>query len=201
MSVKDKRVDAYIEKSAPFAKPILQKLRELVHAACPDITETIKWGMPFFDYKGPVCQMAGFKGHCTFGFWKAALMKDAGELTLAQNASMGHLGRIESLKDIPAAAKMKSLIKEAVQLNEEGVKMPAKVTMTEKTVIATPDDLLAALKKNTKAFKVFESFAPSHRKEYNQWVLGAKTTATRERRIAQAIEWIAEGKGRNWKYE
>lgn len=201
MGKKDKCIDAYIAKSAEFAQPILAHLRQLVHEACPDVEETIKWGFAAFDYKGVMCTMASFKQHCAFGFWKAAIMKDAGELTTNQNTAMGHLGKITSLKVLPTDKKLIALIKEAAKLNEDGVKLPAKTKLAATTMVATPDYFFKELKKNKKALAIFEAFAPSHRKEYNQWVIDAKTEETRNRRIAQAIEWIAEGKGRNWKYE
>ena len=124
MGNKDKRVDAYISKSAEFAKPILIHLRDLVHAACPDIQETIKWGFPHFDYKGMLCSMASFKQHCAFGFWKTALMKDAKEMIGKNEYAMGHLGKIMSLKDLPPDKKIIAWIKEAVKLNDDDVKLP-----------------------------------------------------------------------------
>lgn len=199
--MKDKRVDDYILKAQPFAQPILAHLRKLVHTACADVEETIKWGMPFIIYKGPLCNMAAFKAHCTFGFWKAALMKDSGELLKKQNNAMGHLGRITSLKDLPADKKIIALIKEAVQLNEKGIKVASKEKTAKTMEIATPDYFITALNKNKKAFEIFEAFTPSHQKEYNGWIMGAKTETTRNKRMAQAIEWIEKGKGRNWKYE
>ena len=199
--MKDTRIDDYILKAQPFAQPILMHLRKLVHAASADVKETIKWGMPFMEYKGPLCNMAAFKAHCSFGFWKAALMENSGELAKNQNTAMGHLGRITSLKDLPADKKIIALIKEAVELNEKGIKIAAKEKKGKTIEIATPDYFIIALKKNKKAFEIFEAFAPSHRKEYNSWIMEAKTDATRNKRMVQAIEWIEAGKGRNWKYE
>lgn len=199
--MKDKRIDEYILKAQPFAQPILSHLRKLVHLACDDVTETIKWGMPFMDYKGPLCNMAAFKAHCSFGFWKAALMENCGELAKNQNSAMGHLGRITSLTDLPTDKKIIALIKEAAQLNEKGIKIASKEKNTTTIEIATPDYFLSTLKKNKKAFKAFEAFSPSHRKEYNSWIIDAKTETTRNKRMAQAIEWIENGKGKNWKYE
>ena len=199
--MKDKRIDDYIAKAPEYAKPILVHLRKHVHAACADVEETIKWGMPAWDYKGLMCSMAAFKAHCTFNFWKASLMEDSGELAKNQNSAMGHLGRITSLKDLPADKKMIALIKEAMQLNEKGIKVVSKEKITKTIEIATPDYFIKELKKNKKAFEIFEAFAPSHRKEYNGWIMEAKTEITRNKRMAQAIEWIENGKGRNWKYE
>ncbi len=201
MGKKDQRVDAYIAKSQDFAKPILEHLRELVHKGQPDIEETIKWGFPHFQYKGIVCSMAAFKQHCAVVFWKAAIMSDP---ILVKNAeaesSMGHLGKITSLKDLPKDKILLSYIKEAVKLNEEDVKLPSKPKPKEKKEIVVPDYFTNALKKNKKANEVFNNFAYSHKKEYVEWITEAKTEDTRNKRIATAVEWIAEGKGRNWKY-
>jgi uncharacterized protein YdeI (YjbR/CyaY-like superfamily) len=197
----DARIDAYIEKSEDFAKPILKHLRELVHAACPEIVETMKWSFPHFDYKGIVCSMAAFKQHCAFGFWKASLMQDAHKILTGSDEAMGQMGRIESLKDLPADKILISYIKEAVQLNERGIKLPAKSKAAENEPLNVPDYFTATLKENKKAFDAFENFSRSHRKEYVEWITEAKTEATRNRRMATAIEWLAEGKSRNWKYE
>lgn len=201
MGKKDQRVDAYIAKSQDFAKPIMEHLRELVHKAHPDIEETIKWGFPHFQYKGIVCSMAAFKQHCAVVFWKAAIMSDP---ILVKNAeaesSMGHLGKITSLKDLPKDKTLLSFIKEAVKLNEDDVKLPSKPKPKEKKEIVVPGYFTKALKKNKKANEVFNNFAYSHKKEYVEWITEAKTDETRNKRIATALEWIAEGKGRNWKY-
>jgi uncharacterized protein YdeI (YjbR/CyaY-like superfamily) len=199
MSNRDKRIDAYIAKSADFAKPIMIHLRELVHAACPDVTETIKWGMPSFDYKGPMCGFAAFKQHCSFGFWKASLMKDPKLMENAKaESAMGHLGRITSLKDLPSDKKLIAYIKEAMKLNEDGVKL--KRNPTHKKEFTVPQYLIDALKKSKKALANFENFSLSAKREYVDWVSEAKTEGTRNKRMEQAIEWIAEGKPRNWKY-
>jgi len=197
-----KLVDTYIAKSARFAKPILNHLRELVHQACPEVNEVIKWGFPNFDYKGVLCSMAAFKHHCSFGFWKYSLLNDPLEILSARNegGSMGNLGKITSLKDLPSDKIILNFIKQAVELNEQQIKRPTKTTPKGSRTIRTPDYFARALKKNKIAGKVFENFSYSHRKEYIQWFEEAKTEETRNKRIAQAIEWIAEGKGRNWKY-
>lgn len=199
----DKAVDAFIAKSADFAKPILEHFRELVHNTCPEAQEKLKWGMPFFDYKNErMCHMAAFKNHAVIGFWKAALMKDA---VLMQNAqsevAMGHLGKIISLKDMPSDKKLSAYIKEAMKLNDDGIKLIKKPVSSDKKEIIVPDYFLKALTKNKKAKEVFEGFSYSHRKEYVQWITEAKTDATKEKRMAEAIEMIAEGKGRHWKYQ
>lgn len=201
MSEKDPRIDAYISKSQEFAKPILEHLRELVHKACPEAEETIKWGFPHFDYKGMMCSMASFKQHCAFGFWKASLMKDKKLMINAKSElAMGHLGRITSLKDLPPDKVLVSCIKEAKKLNDDGVSLPAKTSAKEKKEIAVPDYFIKALKKNKTALKTFENFSLSNKKEYVMWIIEAKTDETRNKRIAIAVEWLAEGKPRNWKY-
>lgn len=201
MGKKDKAIDAYIVKSADFARPILNHIRKLVHEACPEVEEKMKWSFPHFDYKGEMmCSMAAFKQHASFGFWKAALMKDPVLLETARSeVAMGHLGKLTSLKDLPTDKKMTAWIKEAMKLNEQGIKV-AKPKPASRTELVIPDYFSKALAKNKKAKQVFESFAYSHRKEYLQWITEAKTEETRNKRMATAIEWIAEGKGRNWKY-
>ena len=199
----DKAVDAYIAKSADFAKPILDHFRELVHTTCPDVQEKLKWSMPFFDYRNEMmCHMAAFKNHAVIGFWKASLMKDAALMQNAQSeVSMGHAGKITSLKDMPSDKKLTGYLKEAMKLNDDGIKVIKKPVSAEKKEIVVPEYFLKALAKYKKAKEVFEGFAYSHRKEYVQWITEAKTDTTREKRIAEAIGMIAEGKGRNWKYQ
>lgn len=201
MPHKDPRIDAYIDKSAAFAKPILNHLRKLIHKACPQVEETMKWSFPHFDYKGEMmCSMASFKQHCSFGFWKASLMKDPVLVETAKSeVAMGHLGKITSLKDLPSDKQLTAWIKEAMKLNDEGVKVKKEKPVTTKE-IPVPADLIAALKKNKKAFAIFEQFPPSHKKEYIQWIEEAKREETRKKRIEQTVEWVAENKQRNWKY-
>ena len=204
MGKKDERIDTYIAGAADFAKPVLAHLRALIHDACPDVEETWKWSFPNFMYKGAIlCSMAAFKNHCSFGFWKAALMVDTDNvLTLTEREAMGHLGKIESLKDLPKDAILKKYIKAAMKLNEDGVKPPprAKATEKEKKELVAPQYFVEELAKNAAAAAVFQSFSYTNKKEYVDWFVEAKTETTRNKRIAQAIEWIAEGKVRNWKY-
>lgn len=201
MAKKDPRVDSYIAKAQPFAKPILEHLRELVHKACPEVEETMKWSFPHFDYKGMMCSMASFKEHCAFSFWKASLMKAK---TLVENAksesAMGHLGRITSIKDLPPSKILISYIKEAKKLNDDGISLPKKPSSKEKKEIVVPEYFLKELKKNKSALKNFENFSPSNKKEYVMWIIEAKTEETLKKRITTSIEWLADGKPRNWKY-
>lgn len=197
MPTTDKRVDTYIENSADFARPILEHLRELIHTACPDIVETIKWGMPHFDHKGVVCNMASFKGHCAFGFWKQKLLDH--EFPKSGDA-MSSFGRITSLKDLPPDTVLIGLIRKAAALNETGIKLERKPKKAAGELVV-PEILSKALKKNPAAKKTFDEFSPSKRRDYVDWINEAKTEATREKRLATTVEQLAEGKSRHWKYE
>ncbi|MCX7875159.1 MAG: YdeI/OmpD-associated family protein [Melioribacteraceae bacterium] len=201
MSNKDPRIDKFIANANDFAKPILEHFRELVHKTHPEISETLKWGMPAFEYKGTICMMAAFKNHCAIIFPKAELMKDKSLIENAKSEeAMGHLRKITSLKDLPSDKKLKSYIKESIRLNETGIKVPSKKKV-EKKEIVIPDYFIKELKKNKKAFQIFNDFSFSHQKEYIDWITDAKKEETRNKRIKTAIEWISEGKSRNWKYE
>jgi len=200
MGTKDKRVDAYIAKSGDFAQPILKHLRQVVHKACPEAEETIKWGMPSFTYHGILCIMASFKAHCAFVIWKFERMPDKFKaLTQIERTAMGHLGRITSKKDLPSDKLLTSLLKEAMKLNAAGVKSAPKPKAAKEKLVV-PDYMLAALRRNKKALVTFEAFSESHKREYVEWIIEAKTAATRERRLETTIEWLTEGKARNWKY-
>jgi uncharacterized protein YdeI (YjbR/CyaY-like superfamily) len=192
------KVDEYIANSADFARPILTHLRKLVHQTVPEIEETMKWGIPHFEYKGPVCSIASFKQHCVFGFWKESLMPSMKQITKKKKA-MGSMGRIESLADLPSTTTLRRLIKEAVLLNEQGVKV-VKKAKNPVGKLAVPAYFTKVLRTNKQAQGNFDSFSPSARGEYVEWITDAKNEQTREKRIAQAIEWIAEGKHRHWKY-
>ncbi len=197
MGTKDPRVDAYIAKSAEFARPILQHLRQLVHEACPEVQETIKWSFPNFEYKGPFCNMAAFKQHCSFGFWKHKLLFP-GQPGKEEEA-MGQFGRIASMKDLPKDQVLLGYVRKAKRLNDEGVKLPPRATTPKKPVVV-PAFLAAALKQSPPARAAFDNFSPSHKREYVEWLTEAKTEATRQRRLETALAWLAEGKPRNWKY-
>jgi uncharacterized protein YdeI (YjbR/CyaY-like superfamily) len=194
----DPRVDAYIDKAREFAKPILLHLRVLVHEACPDVTETMKWSFPHFDYKGMMCSMAAFKEHCAFSFWKQSLLEASA--FPAEKTAMGSFGRITFLKDLPDDKTLKKLIVDAARLNDEGIKVEKKVSR-EKKELVVPDILTAALATNALAAETFNNFPYSKKKGYVEWITEAKTEATREKRLGTTIEWLAEGKARNWKYE
>jgi uncharacterized protein YdeI (YjbR/CyaY-like superfamily) len=197
MANTDPRVDAYIRKAEPFAQPILAHIRKVVHAACPDVHETMKWSFPHFDYKGMLCSMASFKAHCAFGFWKASLL-DGAEMPRRDREAMGQFGRITSIKDLPDTRTLTRLIKAAAALNDTGVKV--KRTVRRKPPMKVPADFMNAIRKHKAALTTWEQLSPSHKREYVEWVTEAKSEATREKRLATAIEWMAEGKPRNWKY-
>jgi uncharacterized protein YdeI (YjbR/CyaY-like superfamily) len=195
--------DKYIENAKPFAQPILKHLRELIHSVCPAVEEKIKWGFPHFDYKGVMmCSMAAFKEHAVFGFWKASIMDDPDNiLSVAERASMGHMGRLQSLQDLPIDKILIKYIKEAVRLNDEGIKLPEKVKVTEKKELVLADDFKKAINRHPKALDVFDNFSYTNKKEYIEWIEGSKSEDTRIKRMEQAAEWISEGKIRHWKYQ
>ena len=197
MGTRDPRVDAYIEKSADFARPILKHLRAVVHEGCPDCVEELKWNVPHFTYKGMFAGMAAFKQHCTFGFWKGSLV--VGDKAASPDG-MGQFGRITSLADLPPKATLLKYTKKAAALNDAGVKVE-RGPRAPKKPLRIPADLAAALAKNKKASEVFAAFSPTRKRDYVEWLTEAKSDATRSKRLATAMGWISEGKSRNWKYE
>jgi uncharacterized protein YdeI (YjbR/CyaY-like superfamily) len=197
MPAKDPRVDAYIAKSPDFARPILNHIRRFVHAACPEAQETVKWQMPHFEHKGVICGMAAFKQHCALIFWKRALIFGKSR---TQDGALGQFGRLTSLADLPADKVLMGYIKKAVELNEAGIKNPMRAKSRANTKVVVPDYFLAALRKDKKALTTFEKFSPSHKREYVEWIVEAKREETRAKRLKTAVEWIAKGKSRNWKY-
>ena len=193
----DPRIDAYIDRQADFAKPILRHLREVMHAACPDGEEGMKWSSPHFLYKGQLLAgMAAFKQHATFGFWKGSLVVGKDQ---EQMSGMGQFGKLTSLADLPPRAELEALVKKAMQLTDEGVKAPR--DKHRKPPFSVPQDLRAAIDAVPAAAATFDGFPPSCQREYVDWVTEAKRDETRSKRLAQTVEWLAEGKKRNWKYE
>jgi uncharacterized protein YdeI (YjbR/CyaY-like superfamily) len=195
---RDPRIDAYIARSAPFARPILEHLRAVVHAACPEVSETIKWGMPAFEYKGPLAAMAAFKAHATFGFWKGTLILD--DPGRRDGEAMGQFGRIASLADLPSKRALTGYLKKAMALNDAGTKVDRR-SATPRRAIPMPKDFAAALARSTRARTAFDGMPPSHRREYLEWIVEAKRDETRRRRIATAVAWLTEGKSLRWRYE
>ncbi len=200
----DPRVDAYIAKAAPFARPILEHVRAAMHKAMPELEETIKWSHPFFLLDGkPFANMAAFKAHCGLGFWKGgrAVAEAASEAT---DTAMGQFGRIESLADLPGAPALRKLIVEAAR-EARAAKAAAAAAppapRPRREALAMPDDLAAALRARPDAQTVFDAFAPGQQREYIEWITEAKRAETRAKRLEEALGWIAEGKTRNWKYK
>ena len=198
MAKKDPRIDAYIAKAAPFAQPILRHVRKLVHAACPEVQETMKWRIPHFDYHGIMLGMAAFKEHCSIGFWK-------GELILGKRAGsdggMGHFGKITSLKDLPSDKQFVEYVRKAAALNKQGIKKPADLKpKSARPELTIPEYFRTALRKNKKATATFAGFSYTNKKEYLDWLSEAKREETCAKRLKNTIDWLAEGKPRNWKY-
>jgi uncharacterized protein YdeI (YjbR/CyaY-like superfamily) len=203
-AIENPRVDAYIAKAAPFAQPILTHIRELAHKACPDVEEEIKWGMPFFVLHGVILgHMAAFKQHCAIGFWGPEMHAVLREDGLLSEDGMGALGKVSSLKDLPSDKKLLNYYRQAAGLVASGqrTKSIVRPRKSSKPAPEVPSELATALKKNKAAAKVFAGFSPSCQREYTDWIADAKRPETRQKRIATAIEWIAEGKQRNWKYQ
>ncbi len=192
----DPSVDVYIEKSAKFGRPILRHLRKIVHEACPEVEEQMKWNVPNFLYNGILCSMASFKGYCFFGFWKGPLVVPGID---KNQGAMGQFGRITKISDLPPRTELKRYIRKAMDLNERGVK----IVKEKKPMSPTPEaplGFMKALSRDSRASEAFERFSPSHKREYLEWIIEAKREETRQRRIETAINWISEGKSRNWKY-
>lgn len=201
MGQRDPRIDAYIAKSAEFARPILSHLGELVHAACPECEETLKWSAPSFTYRGRIlCGMAAFKRHAAFGLWQGA--KVVGRDGVSRDGAMGQFGRLTRLDDLPGKRELTGYLRQAMRLIEEGgARRPLAKDPMPRPPAAAPDDLLVALARDARARAASEAFPPSARREYVEWITGAKREETRIKRLQQAVEWMAEGKRRNWKYE
>jgi uncharacterized protein YdeI (YjbR/CyaY-like superfamily) len=197
MAKTDPRVDAYIRKAPPFARPLLAHIRKVVHAAVPEVEETMKWSTPHFGYKGMFCGVAAFKEHVAFGFWKSALLRE--HLPGSGMSAAGQFGKIATLKDLPSDRELTRVIRIAKKQNDDGVKAPA-LRKNPRPALTAPDDLTAALARNKKAKATFEAFPPGQKREYVAWVVEARQAATREKRVKTAVEWMAEGKIRNWKY-
>jgi uncharacterized protein YdeI (YjbR/CyaY-like superfamily) len=197
MARKDPRIDRYVTKAAPFARPILRHLRKIVHAGCPEVEETIKWQCPSFSYHGIMCGMAAFNQHCAFGFWKTELLFDGDRA--ADREAMGNFGRITSLADLPGDAKLISYVRRAAKLNKAGVKSP-RTKPKKKPAPKIPNYFRDALRKNTKAGQTFERFSPSQQRDYVEWLTEAKRDETRDQRLKMSMLWLSQGKPRNWKY-
>lgn len=199
--VRSPAVDAYVAQAPEFARPILEKIRAAFHAGCPELEERIKWGVPSFEYKGLLGGMAAFKRHVAFGFWKSRLMKDF-EATFGRAAGASVMrARVESPKDLPPRKVLVTMVKAAKRLNDEGIKEPKLARVQSRIRVSVPADLKAALAKAPRARAFYEGLAPSHRRDYVEWITAAKRPETRARRVVTTLEWLESGKRRNWKYE
>lgn len=204
MTAADPRIDAYIASRADFARPVLEHLRAALHAACPELVETVRWGMPHFDYRGrPLAMMAAFKAHCAFGFWQGSQVTGA-----ARGASaMGQFGRITARANLPGAREFRALVRKAMALIDSGVKPPrapktgTAATGGRKPPLPMPAELAAALKRDAAARRGYDALPPGRQREYREWIAEAKRADTRERRLAQSVQWLADGKALHWKYE
>lgn len=196
-----KNFDDYIEQAEPFAVPILQFFQSCVQEACPNAEEAFKWGMPFFVYqKNNLCHMATFKNHTSFSFWLASKMKDKSQVFVtAPNAGMGQFGKVTRLDQLPPRNVLIDYIKEGMALIEAGEKLETAPKKPARK-FETPEAMVQALSENKKAMAVYSAFSQSNKNDYIEWIVGAKTETTRNKRIAQMIEWLEEGKPRNWKY-
>jgi uncharacterized protein YdeI (YjbR/CyaY-like superfamily) len=188
------------EKTNEITRPILERLREWVHEGCPEVEETIKWSSPAFEHQGLLGVMAGFKAHAAFGFWKGKLFDDPDGVLQPEGFGGSGTLKLESVDDLPEKEVVLGFVRQAVELNERGVAVPTAGRGKKREEVVVPDDLRAALDAHPAARETFEGFSYSHRKEYVEWITEAKRDATRAKRIAQAVEWMAEGKSRNWKY-
>lgn len=193
----DPRIDAYLDtKAADFAKPILRHLRDMVHEACPDGEETIKWGFPNFTYKGKILAgMAAFKAHASFGYWNDAMLREDEK----NRTAMGQFGRLASVDDLPPRETLVALTRQSMALIESGARPERQ--RAPKAPLPVPQDLQAAIDASPAAKATWDDFPPSCRREYVEWVTDAKRDETRGKRLNQTVEWLKEGKKRNWKYE
>lgn len=199
----DNRIDEYINAAAPFAQPILLHIRQLVHHACPTAVETLKWGMPYFTYRNNnLCGMAAFKHHCVFVFWLGNALTDPHQLLQNNEGknAMGHLGQIKSVHDLPIDEILIEYIREAMALNEQGVKNSVRKSAGNNEPLQVPDEIIKILQTAPMASEVFANLSPSHKKEYIEWITGAKTAVTKQKRLATMLEWLGEGKSLNWRY-
>jgi len=197
----DHRIDLYIENSQDFAKPILEYLRELVHNYCPDCEETIKWGFPHFIYQDKIlCAMSAFKAHAAFGFWLENEMQSMRSLIKEREKnSMFQLGKLKSIDDLPSKEILITAIKEAMKLIEAGIVV--KKSKPNQSEVIIPDDFQQSLNETASALAYFETLTLSKKRDYVNWINEAKTADTRTKRINTSIEWLSEGKDRNWKYK
>lgn len=194
---RDPRIDAYIARAAPFAQPILKKVRERIHAAAPEAEETMKWSAPGFTVDGKILlMMAAFKQHAALNFWRGQELGDG----QPKAGAMGQFGRLTSVEDLPSDKELDALIREAAALAKTAP-APRKTKHAPKPAPEMHPEFAAALAKAPKAKAALDSFSMSAQREYLEWIAEAKRDETRQKRIADAVEWLREGKKRNWRYE
>ena len=194
---RDLRIDAYIAAAQPFARPILQHIREVIHQTCPDVTETIKWSRPFFEHDGRMfAGLSAFKAHASFVLWR---MGEEGDTTSRDREGMGQFGKLTSVADLPDDAALTAAIREALAAIDAG--KPARAKPAPRADLPVPEELSAALDGAPAAKATFDGFSPGKRRDYCEWIGEAKRPETRAARVAQAVEWLAEGKTRHWKYQ
>lgn len=193
-----KSVDNYIAKAPEFARPICEALRKLIHKAAPELRETIKWSSPCFEGRGLICGLGAFQKHVRLFFFKGAQVPDPdGVFADGEDNASGRSAKFFSLEEIPVK-KLERLIRAAAQLDAEGkVKPPPRARRPE---LPMPKEFAATLKRSPKARTYFETLSPSCRREYVEWISAAKRDETRERRLAEAIEMLSEGRRRNEPY-
>ena len=194
---RDPRIDAYIAKAAPFARPILEHVRERVHAAVPGVEEAMKWSAPGFTLNGKILlMMAAFKQHAALNFWRGQEIGDGSP----KAGAMGQFGRLTTVSDLPPDDQLDSMLREAAALAATAP-APRKTKHEPKPPPGLHPEFATALKANPKARATLEGFPPSAQRDYLEWIADAKQDATRTKRIATAVEWLAEGKRRHWKYQ
>jgi hypothetical protein len=192
--------DGYIAEAPPFAQPILNRLRALFHRACPEITEALKWGHPAFEHHGIVGGMAAFKKHVRLGFWKGRLLRDPKRLFCGPDGKPAGVLIVTDAAELPPDEALLDFIRQAVELNASGTKIPRAAATAKAVPLAVPADLAAAMRKNKRAQAGFDALSTTHRNEYVEWLVTAKQEATRGKRLLTTVEWLCEGKPRHWKY-
>jgi uncharacterized protein YdeI (YjbR/CyaY-like superfamily) len=194
---RDPRIDAYVAKAQPFARPILEKVRERVHAVVPRAEETIKWGMPAYTLDGKILLItAAFKAHAALNFWRGQELRG----DKANADAMGQFGKLASVADLPSDSELDRLMKEAAEV-AKNAPAPRKAKHGPKAAPEMHPDFSAALAKAPKAKAALDGLPPSAQRDYLEWISEAKQDSTRAKRIATAVEWLSEGKRRHWKYQ
>lgn len=193
-------MDAYVDSAPTFAQPLLKKIRKAFHTGCPEVVEAIKWGKPHFDHHGMLGGMASFKAHVTMGLWRGRELTKRPACFEPMGETQAASAKFEGPRDLPTQKALTELVRRAAKLNESG-KPKKRAAAKKKPALRAPKDLTEALRGNAKAKAFFASLAPSRKRDYIEWITEAKRPATRTKRLATTLEWLAEGKTRHWKYE